>query len=262
MVTTNDIQAFISGDEIATAELRRWEAKRTRTVLKKFRRRLGIQGMAEVLADRTIDDVLSQPLTTQRSTLAAMKVRLGAGGVHAMLKNELVMSERIARMTVAMSKGRTRHSVVRLRVPGYSAEHFASWFSALAESSDENGLSACPDHYLLRGLGGGRQEVIETTGGSPTATRFVVDYSDVDGLTVPIDPAYPIQLAGRALLDDGCAVGGVRHQFRDHDGALEALLTVEFPGRFPSTYVAAHRWHLAVEFSNWIVAASDSAVAV
>ena len=40
---------------------------------------------------------------------------------------------------------------------------------------------------------------------------------------------------------------------------MEALLTVEFPALFPSTMITAHRWHLATEFSNWIIASRRDA---
>ena len=121
-------------------------------------------------------------------------------------------------------------------------------------------ISACPDHYLLRGLADGRQEVVETTGGSPFPTRFLVDYTTAEQVSIPIDPDYPVQIVGQAVLDDGLAIGSVRHQFRDQDGAMEALLTVEFPGVFPASLIAAHRWHLAAEFSNWIVASQQTDV--
>jgi hypothetical protein len=47
-----------------------------------------------------------------------------------------------------------------------------------------------PDHYL-RGLPDGRQELVETTGGSPTPTRFLVDYSTADRLTTHAGLGYP-----------------------------------------------------------------------
>ena len=52
------------------------------------------------------------------------------------------------------------------------------------------------------------------------------------------------------MLDDGLVIIGVRPQVRDNGGAMDALLTVEFPGVTPPPLVPAHRWHLAVEFSN------------
>jgi hypothetical protein len=53
-----------------------------------------------------------------------------------------------------------------------------------------NMLDAVPDHYL-RGLPDGRQELVETTGGSPTPTRFLVDYSTGDRLTTHAGLGYP-----------------------------------------------------------------------
>lgn len=78
-------------------------------------------------------------------------------------------------------------------------------------------------------------------------------------LTIPADPDYPIQIAGQAVLDDGLVIGGVRHQFRDRDGTLEALLTCQFPGSLPARLIHQHQWHLASEFSNWMVAAAPIA---
>ncbi|RBO86476.1 hypothetical protein DFR74_11318 [Nocardia puris] len=170
------------------------------------------------------------------------------------------MSERITRIAVATSRGRVKYSVTHLRAPGLSAERFAAWFENLVVVDDESAMNAaCPDHYLLRGLPDGRQEVVETTGGSPAATRFLVDYRLTDDITAPVDPAYPVQIAGTALLDDGLVIGGVRHQFRDRDGALEALLSVQFPAAVPARNIHQHQWHLACEFSNWLTASAPFA---
>lgn len=40
-------------------------------------------------------------------------------------------------------------------------------------------IVACPDHYIIAREADGRQLVIETTGGSPTAAEFWVDYTDI-----------------------------------------------------------------------------------
>lgn len=141
-----------------------------------------------------------------------------------------------------------------------SAERFATWFDNLVVVDDEDAMNAaCPDHYLLRGLPDGRQEVVETTGGSPAASRFLVDYHRPDDVTIPADPAYPVQITGTALLDDGLIIGGLRHQFRDNDGGLDALLTVQFPGAVPQRHIHQHQWHLACEFGNWMLAAAPFA---
>jgi hypothetical protein len=255
MTALPSITAIIDGELVTRPEVQRWESRRAASVLKRFARRLGPRAIAELLPGTTLASLLAADLDAQRAALVTLKTGLGHAGIYAMLRHELTVSDRTARLAVAASRGRTAYSVTRLTAPGCSAEQFATWFNDLVVTNAEvDMIDACPDHYLLRGLPDGRQEVIETTGGSPTATRFLVDYANVDMVSVPVDPAYPIQIAGRAVLDDGFAIGGVRHQFRDHDGAMEALLTVEFPGVFPGSLIAAHRWHLATEFSNWIIA--------
>jgi hypothetical protein len=259
MTTIPTITAIIDGQIVTRSEVQHWESRRATSVLKKFHRRLGPRAIAELLPGTPMASLLTADLDTQRAALVTLKTGLGHAGIFAMLRHELAASERTARLAVTASRGRTAYSITRLTAPGHSADQFATWFNDLVATNAEiDMIDACPDHYLLRGLPDGRQEVIETTGGSPTATRFLVDYENIDGVSVPVDPAYPVQIAGRAVLDDGFTLGGVRHQFRDRDGAMEALLTVEFPSIFPGSLIAAHRWHLATEFSNWIIASQNS----
>ncbi|OLP03636.1 hypothetical protein BVU76_03585 [Mycolicibacterium porcinum] len=256
------IQTFIDGRAVSRADVQRWEAQRAKAVLAKLGSRMGRRAVAEVLPGVDLDTVVDASLDAQREVLCALKIGLGHAGIYAMLRHELAMSERVARLAVAGSRGRNTYSTTRLVVDGVSAEKFGAWFDGLTATNDELAMvRACPDHYLLRGLPDGRQEVVETTGGSPTPTRFLVDYAAAESVSVPVKPEYPVQIAGRAVLDDGLVIGGVRHQFRDVDGAMEALLTVEFPGLFPARMVAAHRWHLAVEFSNWIIASAAASPA-
>ncbi|WP_433682004.1 hypothetical protein [Nocardia sp. CA-119907] len=255
-----EIHATIGDNRVSRERVRAWESRRAVSVLGKFAARLGRRAVAEIMSGRTIEELRRAPLDAQRAALTDMKMRLGHAGAYAMLRRELAFSERMARIGVAASRGRTAHSVIRIEVPNYSAARFAAWFDNLTATNNETDMvDACPDHYLLRGLPDGRQEVVETTGGSPTASRFIVDYDSTDKLAIPINPDYPIQIAGQAVLDDGLVIGGVRHQLRDRDGGLEALLTVQFPGVFPASAIREHQWHLATEFSNWMVAAAPVA---
>lgn len=256
------IRTFIDGRAVSRADVERWEARRAKAVLQKFGSRLGSRAVAEILPDVDLKAVVDAGLATQRDVLCALKSGLGHAGIYAMLRRELAVSERTARLAVAGSRGRKTYSTTRLVVDGVYAAQFGAWFDGLTATNDEDAMvRACPDHYLLRGLPDGRQEVVETTGGSPAATRFLVDYAAAASVSVPVKPDYPVQIAGCAVLDDGLVIGGVRHQFRDRDGAMEALLTVEFPGLFPGHMVAAHRWHLAVEFGNWITASAGASPA-
>lgn len=256
------IRTFINEREVSRSDVQRWEARRAKAVLSKLGSRLGRRAAAEILPDLDLEAVIDADLDVQWEALCALKSGLGHAGIYVMLRHELAISERVARIAVAGSRGKKAYSATRLVVDGVTAEQFGAWFDGLTATNDEDAMvRACPDHYLLRGLPDGRQEVVETTGGSPTPTRFLVDYAAAEAVSVPVKPGYPVQIAGRAVLDDGLVIGGVRHQFRDHDGAMEALLTVEFPGLFPSRMIAAHRWHLAAEFSNWIIASTAAAPA-
>ncbi|MBY8861422.1 hypothetical protein K7711_33450 [Nocardia sp. CA2R105] len=260
MTDSLEIRATADGRTLPREQVRAWESRRATTVLGKLTARLGRLGMRELMPDRTVDELRAARLDDQRSALTTLKTRLGHAGIYALFKRELAFSERTSRIAVAASRGRTKHAVMRLEVPDYSAERFATWFDDLtATNAETDMIDACPDHYLLRGLPDGRQEVVETTGGSPAASRFIVDYTATDSLTIPIATGYPIQIAGHACLDDGLIIGGVRHQFRSRDGALDALLTVQFPGTVPARFIREHQWHLAVEFSNWIIAAAPIA---
>ncbi|GAA1483174.1 hypothetical protein GCM10009624_36140 [Gordonia sinesedis] len=269
------IATFIEGHQVSAERIRAWEAHRIRAVFRTLTNRLGHRAARELLDgsrvvvgnhppdERVVDAALGNTLEDRRNTLTTMKAHLGPAGIYALLRRDLAISATSTRAAVAVSRGRRSFAVTRLEAPGRSAERFADWFTAMTlQDRQSEMVAACPDHYLLRRLADGRQEVVETTGGSPTASRFIVDYDRTEDLSIPIDSAYPVQVAGQALLDDGTVIGGVRHQFRDRDGALDALLTVEFPAAVPARMIREHRWHLAVEFGNWIDAftADESSV--
>ncbi|MEU6559350.1 hypothetical protein [Nocardia nova] len=260
MTEAVQIRTTIGTQNATREQVRAWELRRAAAVLGKFAARLGHLGMKEIMPDRTLYELRSAPLDEQRSALTTLKTRLGHAGIYALLRHELAFSERATRLGVAASRGRTKYCAIRLEVPNYSAERFATWFNDLTINDAETDMiHACPDHYLLRRLPDGRQEVVETTGGNPAPTRFVIDYTATDTLTIPADPNYPIQITGTATFDDGLVLGGVRHQFRDQGGTLHALLTVQFPGALPARLIREHQWHLATEFGNWIIAAAPSA---
>lgn len=230
------ILAVIGSRRVSRAEVLGWEVRRIDAAAKK----LGL-------------GVPSGDLAERRDALLRAKLDLGPDRSAALLSRDLRWSGRVGR---ASNLGhRRRLSVCELRVPSGSAARFAQWFrDRTSENDQEAMLAACPDHFVLRTGADGLQEVVETTGGSPLASRFFVNYDDVATLVTPPDPGFPEQLAGVAFLADGTAVGGVRHQFRDEGDGFHARLTVEFPALTNPYMLAQHRWHLACEFSNWIEA--------
>lgn len=197
------------------------------------------------------------PLADQRAELAGRKLALGHDGLEQILGRGPWLAEKLTRLAVRLS-GRSRlFSVCEIEVPEGSAQDFAKWFEDRNALDDERSMiHACPDHWIISRDRAGRQFVLETTGGSPLPGAFLVDYGDIGTLRTEADPSFPHQVAGVARLEDGLAIGGVRHQFRQEGRGFRARLTVEFPGRVPRRMISEHCWHLAVEFSNWIEASA------
>lgn len=232
------ITAQIGNRTVTRDQVLAWEDRRARHVLK----RLHLPFVEDRLARRRL--------------LVERKLELGHDGIRAMLAKDLQWSERVARLVCAVSGAKRRFSVCELAVSAGSAEQFAHWFEERSRLGDERPMiDACPDHYIIALDAQGRQVVLETTGGSPFASEFTVDYGDLSSLQTTPDAAFPHQVAGVARLD-GLAIGGVRHQFRQDGAGFRARLTVEFPAAMAGFMVSAHQWHLAAEFSNWIEAAN------
>jgi hypothetical protein len=241
MANNDQIQAWFGKRPISRAEVLSWEARRAAKGLRKF-------GVPVPVGD----------VVVRRKALAEAKLAMGRAAIEQRLAREIRLSDRITGAIARASGRRRRFSQVELLVPGARAEQMPAWYLAKAEADDEIAfLLATPDHHLFRPVEHPRgQEVWETTGGSPIASRFFFELDVTEGLLTPADPIYPVQMTGTARLANGTVLGGIRHQFRDEEGGVRALLTVEFPWLMGPIGPAAHRWHLASEFSAWIEAAA------
>jgi hypothetical protein len=245
MADVLDITAVLGDTEVSRDEVLEWEGRRAAVVYK----RLGMGTPPDDVAER-------------RRALVAKKLELGHAEIERRLRRQMTMAARSSRLMSALSRGGRRPCVVELRGSGGSAEAMPAFYRAAMDAGDEAPLlAASPDHWMLHKRDDGVQQVIETTGGSPLASRIYLDENEVGPIYTPPDPTFPVQWVafGRARLD-GPPAGALRHQFRDEpDGSFTARLTIEFPRVTPTRLVAAHRWHLACEFSNWIEAASAAA---
>ncbi len=134
------------------------------------------------------------------------------------------------------------------------------WYAETIGANDEAPLiAACPDHWLSRTRSDGVQEVIETTGGSPLPIRMFFDDGETSSVKTKPDPGFSTTWISTARASTGSPIGGVCHQFRDHEaGGFRVRLTVEFPVTTLPHMIAAHRWHLACEFSNWLEAVNGA----
>jgi hypothetical protein len=237
-----DITAVIGGRNVPRAEVLEWEGRRAAAVYKKL-------GMGAPPDD----------LDARRAALVARKLELGHEEIERRLARQIAMAARSSRLMSALSRGGRRLCTVELRGSGGSAEATPAFYRAAMDAGDEAPLlAASPDHWVLCKRDDGIQQVIETTGGSPLASRILLDENELGPIDTPADPSFPVQRVsfGRSRLD-GPPAGALRHQFRDEpDGAFAARLTIEFPRVTPRRLVDAHRRHLACEFSNWIEAAS------
>lgn len=241
MTSSDQIQTWFGRKPVSRAQVLAWETKRATKNLRK----LGVP-----VPDADVDVL--------RKTLLEAKLALGREAIEQRLAREVGISDRVTGALARASGKRRRISQIELLVPGAKADQLAVWYAAKVEADDEAAfLRACPDHHLFRtSAEPDGQEVWETTGGSPIASRFFIRLDDTEGVVTPADPAYPVQMAGAARLANGTVIGGIRHQFRDENGGARALLTVEFPWLIGPVGPSTHRWHLACEFSAWIEAAS------
>ena len=186
--------------------------------------------------------------------LVDRKLDMGHERIERLLRRDLAVSGLVARLGPAISRGSRKFSTIELSSVRGEAEAVPDWYAKTIASNDERPLlAACPDHYLSRTNADGSQEIIETTGGSPFAVRMFFDDADTESIRTPIDRSFPTQWVSVAKNAEGNPIGGVRHQFRDEPGGgFTVRLTVEFPVTTAPHMIAAHRWHLACEFSNWI----------
>ncbi|MFC9266178.1 hypothetical protein ACFTXJ_00080 [Streptomyces zhihengii] len=230
------IQAVIGGRRFGRDQVLAWEAERLPAAAGKI-------GLA----------LPPGRPSQQRRAFAQAKLDLGAEEIRHRLRRDLRVGDAVAKTTARLSRGRRATSVCELEVVGGSAAAFALWFGDASRADYVLSMTAAhPDHFLIQSLPDGRQEVIETTGGSPLPTRFLVDYDDLSTLSTSRSSSIDAEAAGVALTDTGVHIGGVRHEFRDVPGGFHARLCVEFPRATLPRILSEHRRHLAIEFSNWV----------
>jgi len=236
------IVAHINDRSASREEVLAWERVRAVKVAGKL-------GVSEASAD----------VATLRRTLVDRKLELGHEAIEKRLARPLWVAERVAVVQAGLARGGRRPCTIELSSPVGSAELIPGWYGEAIMANDEVPLiAACPDHWISRSHPDGRQEVIETTGGSPIPVRMFFDDSDLSTLQASPDPAFPVQWTAVARTAQGTPIGGIRHQFRDDAQGFRVRLTVEFPAGTLPHMVGAHRWHLACEFSNWLEAANGA----
>lgn len=236
MTQPTEIKTTIGRRVLSRNNILTWEARR----VTKMMRKLGIEAPDSDLAVRRIE-------------IAQRKLQLGHERIEDLLRRQLRISTPGAGALARLSAGRRTLSTIDIAVTTGSAETFTQWWNEHTVTCDEPPLLAiCPDHWIIRSGPNGWQEVIETTGGSPLASRLFIDYQDTNALQSTPNPAFPHQITAVARLRDGTPIGGLRHQIRNTATGFQMKCTAEFPAIALPSMIAGHRWHLACEFSNMI----------
>jgi hypothetical protein len=121
MTTLDAIDTYIDGRLVAPSEVLSWESRRASVVLKKLTSCVGKLGISELLPGVDFSTLDYADAQAMRDVLVTLKLRLGHAALYALLKRELTVSERIARIAVTVSRGGTTLSAIRLVAPNCSA---------------------------------------------------------------------------------------------------------------------------------------------
>ena len=233
------MKIIIDGKSISKQELDQWKKKRYSKAIKNLKKRIVIVDDMDVMARKVTE----------------IKMQYSYDEMVELLKNKLRLAEKIMKLACTVSRGKRKFSITEIEMSGISAKEIIEGIDELmltqSRENDEVNLSACPEHYVLRPLGGNILEVIETTGNSPLPVQFFIEYDNETGIQTPRDYSYEYQSVGIAKLKNGTLLGGVRHQFKETKDGFKARLVVEFPSGCPNSIVKSHQMHLACEFSYW-----------
>lgn len=200
--------------------------------------------------------LLTQELSRARVALALLKAKLGPKGIASLLEDEYRQMQNVMRTELESSAGRWSCASAEIYAVGCRAEDFFGWFHSRLVASDPQLLTSHPEHYLIVAAEGGGTDVIETTGHWQLPSRFIVKLGVPAEEAFPeradIDPDLPLRMAGYGILADGTVVAKVLHQFANTAKGFRGRLGIYFPANAAPERIIGHRWHLAIEFRNWI----------
>lgn len=185
--------------------------------------------------------VKNQVVVTNSEELLQLKEQIGEERIRKILKPRIALCTLLTRVMLIFSFGKRKSSIITMNLKGSGAERLQElYFDEMLNNTKENlrlSLRANPDHYVVKGVEGMVQEVIETTGALPLPSQFFIHYGKEDGLLSKKDPEYQVQAAGICCLKDGTIIGGVRHQMRDTEEGCKVKLEVEFPKSLPNAII-------------------------
>ena len=158
---------------------------------------------------------------------AGARLARGAAGIRRRPRRDLRIGDAVRHR---LSRGRRAASVCELHAAGGSAAGFVQWFMDTSCADCARSMTAAhPGHFLIQVPLGGKQEVIEPTGGSPQPPASSSTTTTRPPLPHPPAPGTDAQAADVAPSGTSMPISGVRHEFRDVPRDSRARLCVEFP---------------------------------
>lgn len=195
-----------------------------------------------------------------RRALKLLKARLGREGLLDLLAADIEEGNAFLREHALASEGRFQQGTTVLSATDLTAGEFVAWMNE-AFSDQKVLLDAHPEHYVLGDEPDGSVLVVENVG-HPVCSFSMAGW-DAEAMAWAEHAAallpesdFPFKRATNLVLADGTVVGRVLIQFGDNDDGFTSSLTVYLPAECAADVLDHHLRHFAVEFRNWIVAAS------
>ncbi|MGW0786606.1 hypothetical protein [Streptomyces sp. NPDC002913] len=196
-----------------------------------------------------------------RRALDRFRRRLGRQGLLDLLAADIEEGNAFLRESARASDGIFKAGTTVLATRGLSSSAFMAWMEK-AFAGDENALLAAhPEHYVMAPGADGAFNVVENIG--PHVCSFYMGGWGTEAMAWAVDAdellpesEYPHKMSSNLFLDDGTVVGRALTQFGDTADGFSASLTVYVPAACPQDVLEHHLRHYAVEFRNWIIAAA------
>lgn len=205
-----------------------------------------------------IDDL---ELFYSRRALDRFRRRLGRQGLLDLLAADIEEGNAFLRESALASHGTFEAGTTVLTTKGVTSADFLAWMERAFAGDETALLAAHPEHYVMAPGTDGAFNVVENIG--PHVCSFFMGGWGTDAMAWAADAPellpesdFPHKMSSNLFLADGTVVGRALTQFGDTADGFTASLTVYVPTTCPPEVLEHHLRHYAVEFRNWIVVAA------
>ncbi|MFF5897465.1 hypothetical protein ACFY8O_16230 [Streptomyces argenteolus] len=196
-----------------------------------------------------------------RRALDRFRRRLGRQGLLDLLAADIEEGNAFLREGARASGGVFKAGTTVLATRGLSSSAFMAWMEKAFAGDEGALLAAHPEHYVMAPGADGAFNVVENIG--PHVCSLYMGGWGTEAMAWAVDAdellpesEYPHKMSSNLFLADGTVVGRALTQFGDTADGFSASLTVYVPAACPQDVLEHHLRHYAVEFRNWINAAA------